>query len=261
MSPPDIPADVIYEILLQYNVQNLGFLWLNCRPVSRNFKDAVERVFVTKHLRKIWLHVDAESLEWALRNGSSLELNVIIQIRHDANDTMLPDLRYHFDSDEDVEFEVSFDWKGMYSHFFREQREVQRRLNERFQSIRAEAARGSILSAFHSFRRMALGVDDSRISCAVRSERIRRNVLESEGREVSGDDRKGFGRLERKKDLVAVEDPYSDEGGADKDEGEDEDEDEVVGDEDEDEDSEADESLEEDDEDEDVDDCDSDAFD
>ncbi|KAK0470259.1 uncharacterized protein EV420DRAFT_1757822 [Desarmillaria tabescens] len=287
MSPPDIPTDVIYEILLQYGVRNLSFLWLNCRPVSRNFKDAVERVFVTKHLRKTWLRVDTgehdagvvelqfysldpddssraifesyecqESLEWALRHASSLEHpNVIIQVRHAANDTMLPDLRYHFDPAEDVEFEVSFDWKGMYSHFFREREEVQRRLDERYRSVSAEAARGSFLSAFTSFRRMALGVDYSRISRAVRAERTRRNVLESEGREVSGDDRLGFEKLERKKDLVAMEDPYSDEGGAG------EDEDGVDGEEDEDEDSEADESLEEDDEDENGDDCDSNDFD
>lgn len=58
LPPHEIPTDVLYEILLQYGVKNLSFLWLNCRPVSRNFKDVVERVFVTKHLRKTWLHVE-----------------------------------------------------------------------------------------------------------------------------------------------------------------------------------------------------------
>lgn len=58
LPPHEIPTDVLYEILLQYGVKNLSFLWLNCRPVSRNFKDVVERVFVTKHLKKTWLHVE-----------------------------------------------------------------------------------------------------------------------------------------------------------------------------------------------------------
>ncbi len=59
MAPPphDIPADIFYEILLQYSEKNLAFLWLNCRPVFHNFKDAVERVFIAKHLKKTWLHV------------------------------------------------------------------------------------------------------------------------------------------------------------------------------------------------------------
>ncbi|KAK0222820.1 hypothetical protein EDD85DRAFT_859842, partial [Armillaria nabsnona] len=162
--PHGVPTDVLYEILLQYDVQNLSFLWLNCRAVSRNFKDAVEHVFVTKHLKKAWLHVGVDKhdayvelqfdhldstdssravfdssecqdrLERGLRNGLSLEHpNLIIQVRHDVNDTMLPDFRYQFDPDLDVEFQVSFDWKGkgMYCHFFREQKEVQRRLDER----------------------------------------------------------------------------------------------------------------------------------
>ncbi len=56
---------------------------------------------------------------------------MVIQVRHDVNDTMLPDFRYHFDPDLNVKLEVSFDWKGMYCHFFREQKEVQTRLDER----------------------------------------------------------------------------------------------------------------------------------
>ncbi|KAK0432285.1 hypothetical protein EV421DRAFT_1508249 [Armillaria borealis] len=170
MSPPpsqDIPVDIFYEILLRCGVQDLCFLWLNCRPVSRNCKDAVERVFVTKHLKKTWIRVDTgaksrtedqhdtdvefqfyrldptdstraifesykyeDGIEEALRTGPSLERpNMVIQIRHELNDTALPDFRYHSDSDLDLKFEVSFDWKGMYCHFFREQKEVQKRLD------------------------------------------------------------------------------------------------------------------------------------
>ncbi|PBL04300.1 hypothetical protein ARMGADRAFT_1070772 [Armillaria gallica] len=238
MPPPpshEIPTDMLYEILLQYGAKNLSFLWLNCRPVSRNFKDAVECVIVTKHLRKIWLHAEIGEADVELQfyvldptdstNGPSLEFpNVIIQIRHDANDTMLPDFRYEFDPDPDIEFEVSFNWKGMYSHFFREQREAERRLDEYYQGIRAEAeaARVPLFQTSRGFRFLTFGVDHVRIGRAVRSERIRRNVLKNEGREVSGDDRSGSEKLEIKKRLVVIlEDPYSDESCGEDDEDED----------------------------------------
>ncbi len=185
-------------------------------------------------------------LEREFRNGPSLEFqNVILQIRHDANDTMLPDFRYEFDPDPNIEFEVSFGWKGMYSHFFREQREAERRLDEyvcilrllllisdschsQYQSIKAEAeaARVPLFQTSRGFRFLAFGVDHVRIGCAVRSERIRRNMLKNEGREVSGDDRSGSEKLEIKKRLVVIlEDPYSDESCVEDDEDEDRSED------------------------------------
>ncbi|PBL04305.1 hypothetical protein ARMGADRAFT_1070776 [Armillaria gallica] len=199
---------------------------------SMNFccnMDAVEHVFVTKHLKKTWLHVGVDKHnayvelqfdhldttdsfravfessecqdchEPVLGNGLSLEQpNVIIQVRHDVNDTMLPDFRYHFDPDLDVKFQVSFDWKGMYCHFFREQKEVQTRLDERQRFIMTQ----SPLWVFYMSRSMFLGVDESRISSDVRTERIMRNVLENESREKS----------------LAVQDcPYSDESDEDED--------------------------------------------
>ncbi|KAK0214071.1 hypothetical protein IW262DRAFT_1466625 [Armillaria fumosa] len=54
----EIPPDIFYEIILKYGVKDLSFLWINCRQVSRNFKEAVERVFVIKHLKKTWIHID-----------------------------------------------------------------------------------------------------------------------------------------------------------------------------------------------------------
>ncbi len=73
-----------------------------------------------------------DGIEEVLRTGPSLERpNMVIQIRHEINDTVLPDFRYHSDSDLDLKFEISFDWKRMYCHFFREQKEVQKRLHER----------------------------------------------------------------------------------------------------------------------------------
>ncbi|KAK0193378.1 hypothetical protein F5146DRAFT_379785 [Armillaria mellea] len=211
LSSWDIPADVFYEILLKYGMQNISFLWLNYRPVCRNFKDAVKRVFATKDLRRTWLHIDTgeletdielqfyaldptdsthavfesynyeDYLERTLRNGPCLQFpNVIIQIRHDANDTMLPNFRCHLDPNK---FEVSFDWKGMYSHFFREQKEAQTRFDECYRSIAerhmstaSEAERVVMMELLHGFRRMASALDHIRIVRIVRSERIRRNA-------------------------------------------------------------------------------------
>lgn len=47
-------ADVAYYILLYVGVElkDLTWLWATCREVSRPFKDAVERVFITKHLKR-----------------------------------------------------------------------------------------------------------------------------------------------------------------------------------------------------------------
>ncbi|KAK0222794.1 hypothetical protein EDD85DRAFT_244362 [Armillaria nabsnona] len=247
--PPsqDIPVDVFYEILLRCGVQDLCFLWLNCRPVSRKWKAAVERVFVTKHLKKTWLHVDTgakprtedqhdtdvefqfyrldpadstraifesykykDGIEEALRAGPSLERsNMVIQVGHELNDTVLPDFRYHSDSDLDLKFEVSFDWKRMYCHFFREQKEVQRRLDECH----------GVMVPWLKFRSMMLGIDANRISRDVRGERIKRNVLENEGGKVYGD-YPGFEKLERKRGLAESEDAYSYESEVDEEEDE-----------------------------------------
>ncbi|SJK99566.1 uncharacterized protein ARMOST_02874 [Armillaria ostoyae] len=257
MSPPpsqDIPVDVFYEILLRCGVRakDLCFLWLNCRPVSRNCKDAVERVFATKHLKKTWLRVDTgaklrtefqfyrldptdstraifesykykDGIEEALRTGPSLECpNMVIQVRREVNDTVLPDFRYHSDSDLDLKFEVSFDWKGMYCHFFREQKEVQKRLD----ALRRHGVDRPSWMKFMKFRSMMFGMDVSKISCDVRGERIRWNVLENEGRQVHGD-YPGFGKLERKRGLAEWEDAYSDESEVGEETDEDEEEDEV----------------------------------
>ncbi len=64
------------------------------------------------------------------------------------------------------------------------------------------------------FRSMMLGIDASRIGRDVRGERIRRNVLENEGRQVYGDYPR-FEKLERKRGLAESEDAYSDESEVD----------------------------------------------
>ncbi|KAK0193394.1 hypothetical protein F5146DRAFT_1030425 [Armillaria mellea] len=257
MSPPpphDIPADIFYEICLQYGVKNLAFLWLNCRPVSHNFKDAVERVFVAKHLKKTWLYVNIRELqrgielqfhrldaadptravfessayqvllERVLKKGPSLS-NVIIQIRHDANDTMLPDFRYHFDPDPAVNFEVSFDWKGMYCHFFREQKEANRRCD--IAMVRATRALASVITCDP----LPVSIDREKIARHLRLERLKRRMLEvqsPEGRHEFWNVHSGFHALERRQysamlEGVDSEDEVEDEENEDEDEDESED--------------------------------------
>ncbi len=66
----------------------------------------------------------ARRLSQTLNNGPSLERpRVMIQVRRSANDTMLPEFQSTFDPGTNL-FELSFDWQGMYSHFFREQKVV-----------------------------------------------------------------------------------------------------------------------------------------
>ncbi|PBK67783.1 hypothetical protein ARMSODRAFT_1020298 [Armillaria solidipes] len=70
--------------------------------------------------------------------GPSLEQpSIIVQVQQEVNDTMLPDFRHSFDPQSSL-FEISFNWKGMYSHFFREQRVVGDRIGtaaSTFQSL------------------------------------------------------------------------------------------------------------------------------
>ncbi|PBL04284.1 hypothetical protein ARMGADRAFT_1158124 [Armillaria gallica] len=142
------------------------------------------------------------SIEEALGIGPSLERpNMIIPVRHQINDTVLPDVRYLPDSNFDSKLEVSFDWKGMYCHFFRELREVQKRLDERRVVIVPRMTSHSI------------SLLESSISHDVRGERIRRSVWEKEGRHAYGD-YPGFDKLEQKRSLAECEGAYSDEGEA-----------------------------------------------
>ncbi|KAK1215251.1 hypothetical protein PQX77_022153 [Marasmius sp. AFHP31] len=53
-------ADVFSRILMLIGTKDRDMLWLwtTCREVSRDFKEAVERVFILRHLKKTWLKVD-----------------------------------------------------------------------------------------------------------------------------------------------------------------------------------------------------------
>ncbi|SJK99556.1 uncharacterized protein ARMOST_02864 [Armillaria ostoyae] len=259
--PQEIPPDIFYEIILKYGVKDLTFLWINCRQVSRNFKEAVERVFVIKHLKKTWIHIDpgewysedhgevfpasefkfsrldptnpsraiyndeqchedkefARRLRRMFKNGPSLERpRVIVQVRRSANDTMLPAFQSNFDPESKV-FEISFDWKGMYSHFFREDKEVSRRMHDWVESIKDEVRAGAndpengLGTALFMRAIQMYASTSNEIHKTIRSQRIQRNVLENEGREVSGKDDAGYQRVKEAGQAAGWEEPYSDE--------------------------------------------------
>ncbi|KAK0214070.1 hypothetical protein IW262DRAFT_295948 [Armillaria fumosa] len=151
------------------------------------------------------------------KNGPSLERpRVIVQVRRSANDTMLPAFQSNFDPESKV-FEISFDWKAMYSHFFREDKEVSRRMHDWVESIKDELRasaddpeNGSGAASFMRFMQMYVRTGDE-IRKTIRSERIQRNVLENEGREVSGKDNAGYQRVKEAGRAAGWEEPYSEE--------------------------------------------------
>ncbi|KAF8916136.1 hypothetical protein CPB85DRAFT_1491863 [Mucidula mucida] len=57
--PTHAPADVYYNILRR--IKDLTFLWTACRVVSREFRDAVDLVFIRHHLPQTYLAVDTDS--------------------------------------------------------------------------------------------------------------------------------------------------------------------------------------------------------
>lgn len=59
-APSMFSADVISLILMHVGVKakDLTFLWATCRVVSRDFKNAVEHVFETRHLKRTFLKMD-----------------------------------------------------------------------------------------------------------------------------------------------------------------------------------------------------------
>jgi hypothetical protein len=58
---PTISEDLFFNILWFFGASHtdLMFLWTTCREVSREFKYAVERLFIAKHLGRTYLRIDA----------------------------------------------------------------------------------------------------------------------------------------------------------------------------------------------------------
>lgn len=59
--PSRFSPNVLHNILMfsGTTVEDMTWLWTTCREVSREFKDAAERVFVSRHLKRISLFIDA----------------------------------------------------------------------------------------------------------------------------------------------------------------------------------------------------------
>lgn len=57
-----VPSDLFYPILLSFDCKSsdLVFLWTTCREVSRDFKNAIERVFMYRHLEETSLNACQE---------------------------------------------------------------------------------------------------------------------------------------------------------------------------------------------------------
>ncbi|KAG6820044.1 hypothetical protein H0H93_006059 [Arthromyces matolae] len=239
----EIAPDLFYPILWHY--EDLTTLWLY-REVSRDFADAVERVFIHKHLRKTSFHLDCgvssknfllvfeESYccvsgmfypnhrkvslacdltfdrvdpsnrsraffsdkecapefqaELKKRFKSKLEYGnpihspeIHVRIRRDVNDTATPDLEVNFNN-----LQISLNWKGMYSAFFKEDREYNKRLNQSlksaFQGTEGRVERGE-MNFEDQLRTMFEGFADKcrGLRKTLRRGRIRKEVLEKDG--------------------------------------------------------------------------------
>jgi len=214
---PKFPADIFYHVLMYVGTQvdDLVWLWRSCRAVSHDFEDAVERVFITRHLSKTFLSVNGgvahdkkqddrtraiyrdkqitdhakpfvvEHLKSVFKHDIPVgKPKITIQIRHHANDTLVPDLVPNWD-----DLEMTVNWRGMYSEWYREEEEHSRRLEayveasklemvgmrEKFE--RGEINEGQLLR--WTFKTM--GNAHQALWKEVRTERIARNVCSQPG--------------------------------------------------------------------------------
>lgn len=71
---PIVPVDVYYNIL--YRMRDLPWLWTTCRAVSRDFRAAVELVFIRHHLPKTGLGIDCG--RFPVQNDSYMVLRVFL---------------------------------------------------------------------------------------------------------------------------------------------------------------------------------------
>ncbi|KAK0470242.1 uncharacterized protein EV420DRAFT_100333 [Desarmillaria tabescens] len=126
------------------------------------------------------LEASISQLEWP---------KILIEVQHHLNDTMLPDLRYSFDPQSSL-FEISFNWKGMFSHFFREEREVARKINIVNSLVQAE--QGDKLKSSEMW--VLFWSNKMTVRRAIREERIKRFMTE---RKVMGSTDPGIDGDER----------------------------------------------------------------
>ncbi|ESK94734.1 hypothetical protein Moror_14229 [Moniliophthora roreri MCA 2997] len=246
------PPDIFFNVLLFVGVKDrdLLFLWTTCREVSRDFKNAVERVFIIKHLNKTFLKMDGGwdysekfgklSLNtefqfshinpsdrtraiFRIEDGCRDEVKpilakrlkmlgnpvhtpkIVIQIRRTANDTMIPDFEPDWDK-----LELRLNWIGMYSEWFREEKEHVKRLKtfveeskQKADEMREKMASGELdmmASIEWAVNAFAGGFHNSKKT--IRTERIKRNVRKvSNGEYDDWDDPDNAG-YQRLKDMT-----------------------------------------------------------
>ncbi|KAF9067603.1 hypothetical protein BDP27DRAFT_1449014 [Rhodocollybia butyracea] len=226
-----VPPELYYEILKYYPIkqQELTFLWITGRQVSRHFKFAVELVFVKRHLPKTYLEIKDVSIKYfsgffefsridennralavfvdkrckdqerpnlveriksAFEDGDGphgydfQEPQINIQIRREVNDMPLPGFEPDWNN-----LVIRFDWKHMFSAFFREEREFRRRVEAReaeVLEIQSMVDRGELegMEGFWRILRVSgLGPSHDKARREVRVDRIRKNICDSSGTE------------------------------------------------------------------------------
>ncbi|KAJ8082634.1 hypothetical protein PM082_008489 [Marasmius tenuissimus] len=265
--PLTFNIDVFSCILMFIGTKDRDMLWLwtTCREVSRDFKEAVEQVFILRHLKKTWLKVDG-GWNYSEKHGkvslatefsfSHLDPNdptraifrdvechddfkpmlkrhlksqfeygnpvhcpkIVIQIRRQANDTLIPGLEFNFD-----DLEMKLDWKGMYSEWFKEEKEHTRYLANMVHDdgelaakaieMREKVERGEMdmmESVEWAIKAFLNGHTDA--SQKIRAERIARNVRNDGGIDDWNDpDTRGYQRLKDMRLYISMEETYSDE--------------------------------------------------
>ncbi|KAK7026502.1 hypothetical protein VNI00_015582 [Paramarasmius palmivorus] len=233
--PQPFPPELYYNILLYIGAKEheLTWLWTTGRE---GFKDAVERVFISRHINKTYLRLlhaepsEEDTTDEARRTKLVTKVKkvfdygnpphrpeIVVQIRHYVNDTWVPSMEVDWDK-----LEVKIDWIGLYTEFFRETKEKNRRMGEFMESVkptliemRTKAENGEI-DAMEPFKWSlnAYGEALDKNNLEVRAERIARNVLKQDPRVTSWTDpnKAGAKRLKDIACMASCEDPYSDEG-------------------------------------------------
>ncbi|KAF5378902.1 hypothetical protein D9615_006853 [Tricholomella constricta] len=254
-------------------VDDLTVLWTICRPVSKQWTQIVEEIFIEKHIRKTWFRIDGG--KWRPRKYGRVMLsatfafdrfdgsnpsraifsdkgcesrffdklcervrdkmeygnpayspNVIIQVRRMVNDTAVPGLEFDFEK-----LEMSFDWNRMYSAFFKEEAELERRQDKWLS--RPELQDTIIPKLQEQVQREELRQQDAlkhmyeqtlgripEIRKTLRRERIYREILESDGVQWTWEDdhdQKDLEKLDQERYAASIEDPFSDESDTDDD--------------------------------------------
>ncbi|KAK7049949.1 hypothetical protein VNI00_005379 [Paramarasmius palmivorus] len=257
-----ISEDLFFNILWFVGASHtdLTFLWTTCREVSREFKYAVERLFIAKHLGRTYLRIDAGEHRYAVGGKFSLGVvfcfahldptnrsravfrvqencpaefkpvlgqqfsstfkhgnpagrpGVVVQIHRFANDTAIPDMEPSW---EKLEIKVS--WMGMYSEWFKEEKEYTRRLKlfmNRLDQSAAEMHRRSEkgkldLMTFLQTAAVSFPDGSEDLKKAVRGERIAQNVRKESGIDWADTDDAGYQRLKEVSFAVGLDDQDS----------------------------------------------------